>query len=163
MKLWVFLVSTSMVTFSFFNVHGCAILVIATRDILGISSLGSVFGTSFSSLHSSKSLLDVIDSFFALQVYNLLLLHLFSGDHLSSQYLHLFTHFLSGSSSLKGGDTYLLNLSLEYFDLSFEYMFDLSGPVNDGLLNLFLCSINYATCLASSTDLGFHSFISPRM
>jgi hypothetical protein len=83
----------------------------------------------------------VIDSFSASQVYNFLLLHLCPGDHLSSQYLHLFTHFLSGSSSLKGGGTYLLDLSVEYFDLSFKYLFDLSGPVNDGLLNLFFVQL----------------------
>jgi len=148
-----------MVTFSFFtcplnfNVFGCVIHVIAVRVILGMSSSGSIFGISFSSLPSFEPLLYVIDSFSALQEYIFLLLHLCLGDHLSSQYLHLFNHLLSGSYSLKGGGTHL---SVGYFYCSFKYLFDLSRPVNDDLLNLFFCSINFATCPTSSIDFGFH-------
>jgi hypothetical protein len=154
MKLWVLPVSTRMVTFSFFmcpfsfNVCGCVILVIAARDILGITSSGSVLGESSSSLPSlSESLSDVSDSFSASQVYSFLLLNLCPGDHLSPQFLHLFPHLLSGSCcplspSLNGGGIYLLDMFVEYlFEFPFRYLFDLSGLVNDGLLNLVFCSI----------------------
>jgi hypothetical protein len=117
MKLWILPMSVSMVTFSFFtytlsfNVCSCVIPIIEKKDILGISSSCFLFGTSFYSLHSFKSLIDVIDSFSTSQLYNYLLLHLFLGDHLSSQYLHFFNHLLSRPSSIKGGGTYLLYLS----------------------------------------------------
>lgn len=139
-----------------FKVRGWDIPIIAASNILSMASSYSKFGIIVSSLYSSfEPLLEVFDFFLVWHIYFFIFVFVLIHPVVSTITTYVdpffFVLYCWFSSSLKGGGIYLLDLSMGYFfELLFDYLFDFSRAIKDGLLNLFFCSINFVACLTSS-------------